>query len=589
MSLVRLIWRLWAHIDKRRHKQFALLAILLILTSFAEVVSIGAVLPFLAVLAAPEKVFEHALAQPFIGMFGVTEARQLLVPLTAGFAATALLSGGMRLLLLFAQTRISHAIGADVSNSIYRRTLYQPYAVHISRNSSEIIAGISTKANAVVGYTILPVMNIVVSAIMTLSILVLLIVIEPRLALSAFAGFAFLYVLVMFAVRRRIASCSGQMNIEANRVIKALQEGLGGIRDVLLDGTQAAFCKIFGEADKRLRRSSANVQMISISPKLIIEALGIVLIATLACFYAESSEGVSGAIPLLGMLALGAQRLLPVLQQAFQSWAALRGGMAILIDTLDLLDQRLPTYLDQPVPAPLPFERTIELVNIEFRYSKLLPLILKGVNLTIPKGSRIGIIGTTGSGKSTLLDLLMGLLSPSGGRFMVDSQEVSCENIIAWQQHIAHVPQAIFLSDSSIAENIAFGIPQDEIDFERVREAAQKAHLADLIESWSEKYATRVGERGVRLSGGQRQRIGIARALYKKADVVVFDEATSALDNDTENLVMESIDSLDINLTVILVAHRLSTLKGCSQIIELADGKVSRMGPYSDIVGNAPI
>lgn len=589
MSLIQLIRRLWGHIDKRRHKQFVLLAILLILTSFAEVVSIGAVLPFLAVLAAPEKVFEHVFAQPFIRMFGLTEARQLLVSLTVGFAATALLSGSMRLLLLFVQTRISHAIGADVSNSIYRRTLYQPYAVHIARNSSEIIAGISTKANAVVGYAILPVINIVVSAMMTMSILVLLIAIEPRLALSAFAGFAFLYVLVIFAVRRHIASCSAQMNIEANRVIKALQEGLGGIRDVLLDGTQAAFCRIFGEADKRLRRSSGNVQMISVSPKLIIEALGIVFIATLACFYAERSEGVSGAIPLLGMLALGAQRLLPVLQQAFQSWAALRGGMATLIDTLDLLDQPLPPYIDQPVPAPLPFERTIELVSIEFRYSKTLPMILKGVNLTIPKGSRIGIIGTTGSGKSNLLDLLMGLLSPSCGWFMVDGQEVSCENIVAWQQHIAHVPQAIFLSDSSIAENIAFGIPQDEIDFERVRQAAQKAHISDLIESWNEKYDTRVGERGVRLSGGQRQRIGIARALYKKADVVVFDEATSALDNDTENSVMESIDSLDVNLTVILVAHRLSTLKNCSQIIELVDGKVSRMGPYSDMVENVSI
>ncbi len=562
-----------------------MLAVLLVATSFAEVISIGAVLPFLGVLAAPERVFEHALAQPLVHAFGLTEPRQLLVPLTVGFATTALVSGGMRLLLLFVQTRISHAIGADVSNSIYRRTLYQPYAVHIARNSSEIIAGISTKANAVVGYAILPVINIIASAMMTLSILALLIAIEPRLALSAFAGFGFLYVVVIFAVRRRIAVYSEQMNVEANRVIKALQEGLGGIRDLLLDGTQATFCRIFGEADHRLRTSSANVQMISVSPRLIIEALGIVFIAMLACFYAERTEGLSSAIPLLGMLALGAQRLLPVLQQAFQSWAALRGGMATLIDTLDLLDQPLPSYADRPAPAPLPFERTIELANVEFRYAETLPWVLKGVNLNIPKGSRIGFIGTTGSGKSTLLDLFMGLLTPSGGRFMVDGQEVSPEEVVAWQQHIAHVPQVIFLSDSSIAENIAFGIPRDQIDLDRVRQAAQMAHIADVIESWEEKYDTSVGERGVRLSGGQRQRIGIARALYKQADVIVFDEATSALDNETENDVMESIENLDEKLTVILVAHRLSTLKNCSLIVELVDGKVSRCGTFAELIG----
>jgi ABC-type bacteriocin/lantibiotic exporter with double-glycine peptidase domain len=584
VSLIQLIGRLWGHVDKKRHKHFVLLAVLLIITSLTEVVSIGAVLPFLAVLAAPEKVFGHAFAQPFIGMFGFTEARQLLLPIAVAFASTALLSGGMRLLLLIVQTRLSYAIGADVSNSIFKRTLYQPYSVHIARNSSDIIAGISTKANTVVGYAVLPIINIAISAMMTVSILFLLVAVEPSLALSAFTGFAVLYLVVMFIVRRRIATCSSQLNIYVNRVIKVLQEGLGGIRDVLLDGTQAVFCKLFRETDKRLRRSSADLQIISVSPRLVIESLGMVLIAAVACFYVEQSDEVSGAIPMLGMLALGAQRLLPVVQQAFQSWAALRGGMDTLIETLDLLDQPLPEYLDQPIPAPLAFERAIELVNIEFQYAKSLPFILKGVSFIIPKGSRIGIVGATGSGKSTLLDLLMGLLPPSDGLLKVDGQEVSRENIVSWQQHIAHVPQAIFLPDSSIAEAIAFGIPRDEINFERVREAARKAHIAELIESWGEKYDTRVGERGVRLSGGQRQRIGIARALYKNADVVVFDEATSALDNDTENSVMESIDSLDANLTVIIVAHRLSTLKGCSQVIELIDGKVSRVGSYSDIV-----
>jgi ATP-binding cassette subfamily B protein len=288
----------------------------------------------------------------------------------------------------------------------------------------------------------------------------------------------------------------------------------------------------------------------------------------------------------LGALALGAQRLLPVLQQAYASLSSIQGGQVSLRDTLDLLDQPLPDYVGQPVADPLPFRQQISLNNLSFRYTEQTPWVLENLDLTITKGSRVGFIGVTGSGKSTLLDIVMGLLAPTDGKLEIDGQPIVTGNNRAWQAHIAHVPQAIYLADSTIEENIAFGVPKGKIDQSRVKKAASQAQIAEIIESWPKKYQTYVGERGIRLSGGQRQRIGIARALYKQADVIIFDEATSALDNETEQAVMQAIESLDNDLTVLIIAHRLTTLRNCNQVVELGDGGIKRIGAYEAIVSN---
>ena len=584
-SLTQLLRRLWQHINPRRRVQFGLLFLVMVLASFAEVVSIGAVLPFLGALTAPERIFVHPIAQPLIHALSLTEPKQLLLPLTIVFAIGALCSGMMRLILLWVQTRLSHAIGADISFSIYRRTLYQSYAVHAARNSSEVISGISAKANSVVSTTLLPLASIVSSILMLLSILLALLAVEPLVAVTAFIGFGTIYVVVILTTKKSLARDSRRINYEQGRVIKSLQEGLGGIRDVLIDGTQATYCKIYRNADLPLRRAQANVAIVSNSPRYAIEALGMVLIALLAYSLANRPLGITSAIPVLGALALGAQRLLPVLQQGYSSWTNIRGGQASLNGVLDLLDQPLPAYADAPPQSPITFQHSVTLSNLSFKYAKDAPWVLQhSLNINIQKGSRIGFIGATGSGKSTLLDIIMGLLQPTSGSLAIDDINITELNHRGWQAHIAHVPQTIFLSDTSIIENIAFGIPAEQIDHVRVRQAAQKAQISSTIESWSKQYNTVVGERGVRLSGGQRQRIGIARALYKEADVIVFDEATSALDNDTEREVMEAIEALGDELTVIIVAHRLTTLKNCTQIVELADGTISRIGSFNDIV-----
>jgi ABC-type bacteriocin/lantibiotic exporter with double-glycine peptidase domain len=576
--------RLWHHITQPRRRQLSLLLCLIIFTSFAEVASIGAVLPFLSVLTAPERVFSAPLAQPIVHGLGLTEAQQLLYPITIIFILIALFSGAMRLSLLWAQTRLCYSIGADLSVKIYERTLYQPYHVHVGRNSSEVISGISIKTNAVISNSLLPILFVVSSSLIMLAILAALIAIDPYVAMAVIGGFGALYGGILLVTKKSLARDSLRISQESNQLIKALQEGLGGIRDVLIDGTQASYCKIYNDADMLLRRSQANVSILSGAPRYLIESVGMSLIAIVAFAMARQEAGIERALPILGALAIGAQRLLPVLQQLYSNWSAIRGNKSTLLDVLDLLDQPMPAHQGTSLSSPMRFKESIRLNQISFRYGAGLKWVLHEIDILIPRGSRVGFIGSTGCGKSTLLDLIMGLLHPNNGVIEIDGIPIEEGNNRAWQSHISHVPQAIFLADTTIAKNIAFGIPLEKIDLSRVKDAAQLAQISETIDSWEDQYDTLVGERGIRLSGGQRQRIGIARALYKQADVIVFDEATSALDNETERIVMESIDRIDKDVTVFMVAHRLSTLKKCNLIFELMDGKIKRAGSYEEIM-----
>ena len=556
----------------------------MIIASLAEIISIGAVLPFLGILTAPEQVYQHALMQPIIQILALTEPKQLILPLTILFITAALLAGVIRLTLLYAMTRLSFATGADLSIDIYRRTLYQAYEVHVSRNSSEVINGIITKTNTVINGVISPTLNLISSIILLVGIMGALFAINPTIALSASIGFGMLYWLVIRYTKTHLRDNSKTIADQSTQMIKSLQEGLGGIRDVLIDGTQQFYCKLYRNADLPLRYASGNNQFISGSPRYAMEAIGMTLIAGLAYLMTQQEGGMVTAIPVLGALALGAQRLLPVLQLAYSAYSQIKGSKSSFEDVLNLLDQPLPEYADQPLLKPIPFEKEIKLNNLNFRYSEDAPWILKNVNLSLKKGSRIGFMGVTGSGKSTLLDIIMGLLPATKGGLVIDSQTINSQNRRAWQAHIAHVPQNIYLSDNTIEENIAFGIAKELIDHQRVKKAAQKAQIAELIEEWKDGYQTFVGERGIRLSGGQRQRIGIARALYKQADVLIFDEATSALDNETEQAVMDAIEGLDKELTILIIAHRLTTLKDCDKIVKLAKNNAINILSYKEIL-----
>ena len=579
--IIQLLHRLWHHLGARQGQFFLLLA-LIVLVSLIEMLSIGAVLPFLGVLTAPDNVYNQIYVRPIFEYFGFMKPSQIILPVTITFGFIAVLVGAMRLLLLWATNRLAYSAGSDLSISIYRRTLYQPYSIHIARNSSEIINGITGKVSNAISVIML-LLTVASSCIMLTAILAALLAIDPVMALSAFFGFGLIYFVIFKLTRKSLLDTSLISANESTNVIKALQEGLGGIRDVLIDGSQSTYCRIYQGSDLPLRKAQAASSFIATSPKYAIEALGLALIAGLSYSMAIRPDGFVEAIPILGAMAFSAQRLLPILQQAYSAWSSINGMQVSLEDVLELLDQPLPNYAINAISPPAPFFKLIQLNQLSFRYSQKSPFIFNNLSLSITKGSRVGFIGASGSGKTTLLDIVMGLLQPTSGTLEVDGVPITLENQRGWQAHIAHVPQSIFLTDGTLEENIAFGVPIERIDSERVKLASQQAQIADLIESWPNQYQTRVGERGIRISGGQRQRIGIARALYKKADVIIFDEATSALDYETENAVMRTIEGLSEDLTILIIAHRLTTLQKCSQIIEIGDQGYIRSTSYREI------
>jgi len=572
---------LWEHLSKRRQKQFWLLLFLMIIASLIEVVSLGALLPFLGVLTAPEQIYQHPFMLPLIQVLELASPNQLIFPITIIFVIAVIFSGVVRLILLYIMTRLSFATWADLSIDIYRRTLYQGYEVHIARNSSEVINGIMTKTNTVIGGVLTPALNFISSIMLIISIMVVLFAINPILSLSAFIGFGFFYLGIVFYTRIQLQKNSQIIADQSTQMIKSLQEGLGGIRDVLIDGSQQFYCNLYRNASLPLSRAYGNNQFIIGSPRYAMEAISMALIAILAYISIQKGGTESMTIPTLGVLALGAQKLLPALQLAYSAYSRIKGSNASLTDVLYLLDQPL---VEKIVATPVLFEKSIELTNISFRYTKDTPWILKNINLSLTKGRCIGFIGLTGSGKSTLLDIIMGLLIPTDGELIIDNKVLDNQNRNVWQANIAHVPQNIYLSDSTIEENIAFGIPKEDIDHQKVKKVARQAKISELIEGWKDGYSTSIGERGVRLSGGQRQRIGIARALYKQVSVLILDEATSALDSETEKEVMGAIDALNGELTILIIAHRLTTLKGCDQIVKLDKNFTISTGTYDEII-----
>lgn len=586
ISFTVLLGELFRHISQRRRRQIVLLLGLTVLSSFAEVVSLGAVLPFIGILTDPDKVLSSPVMAEAAKIIGINRGKDLVLPLAIGFASAALAAGALRLLLLWVSTRFGNATGADLSIEIYRRTLYQPYRVHVSRSSSEIISGITQKV-VMATRVLVSGVSVITSATLFAAILATLFAIDPVGATIAALSFGVAYGVIAWLTRRRLVYNSQCIAREQTHVVKSLQEGMGAIRDVLLDGTQKIYCEVYRKAIFQLQRAGGENAFINQAPRYAMESLGMALIAVFVVVMNGQAGGVLGALPTLGMLALGAQRLLPLMQQLYGNWTVVAGSKAALVDVLNLLDQPLPSEAYQRESSSLDLNESIQVEDVKFRYAKEGAWVLSGVNLNIPKGARVGFIGRTGSGKSTILDLIMGLLEPDKGRVLIDGQPVTEHNRRAWQLSIAHVPQSIFLADASIAENIAFGIPPEKIDLARVRKAAEQARIADFIEDRPKAYETIVGERGVQLSGGQRQRIGIARALYKQASVLVFDEATSALDTETEQAVMQAIESLSRDLTLLIIAHRLTTLKSCTMIIELDAGEVKKIGTYDEMVGQS--
>ncbi|MDB4379549.1 ABC transporter ATP-binding protein/permease [bacterium] len=566
---------IWRHLNRRRRQQLGVALITMLASGVAEVGSLAAAVPFLSVLSDPQSLWRLSSVQTLSDGLGISSAEELLLPVTLLFGLAAVLAAAVRLFNLWLNRRLAAAIGSDLSCEAYKRTLYQPYSVHLQRNSSAVLAAITTQIGQTVSALNLT-LQLATSTVVAIGILGALLAVDWIVACTAVAVFGVAYILMWISVRWKLASNSQLIAAAVQEQLKCLQEGLGAIRDVLLDSNQNTFIEIYQRADRPMRLRVAENGFLAASPRYGLEALGLLLIALLALQLSWQREDSMTVIPLLGTLALGSQRLLPALQQIYRSWAAIHSYGAGVNEVLIMLKQPLPREYLLATPSSLSMKHAVHFESLSFRYGQETPWVLYNLELKIHRGERVGLIGSTGSGKSTLVDLLMGLLEPTNGRILIDGADLHDPNepsrLPAWRAAIAHVPQNIFLSDNSIAENIAFGIPKKDIDLDRLFLAARQAQISGFIESIPGDYSTLVGERGVRLSGGQRQRIGIARALYKQANIIILDEATSALDSSTEDEVMKCLDGLSDELTVIMIAHRLSTLSSCDRIFKLSQG-----------------
>ena len=576
--------RLYGFLSPQRKRGILFVMALAFLGAIGEIVTLGSIVPFLALITDPSHINSYKSVFTVLQFFGIGQDGNILLILTLLFASVVLAAGAIRVWLSWETQKCAFLIGHELSVEAYRKTLCQGYSYHISKNSSELVAAVN-KIESVVYGSLLQALQLVTSAIITFFIVAVLVAVNPFVAISAALGFAAIYLVVTLIVRRELRETSTICAAAQSERVKTLQEGLGGIRDVLIDQTQNVFITSYRDVDSKLRRAQAMGMFIGAAPRFVIESFGMVLIGVIAFIYSRGQEGLSLAIPVLGLLALGSQRLLPLLQQMYNAWTIIAVTHGSLLDVLQILDLRVDQdHAREGQDRPITFDNQISLSDMSFQYSPATPTVLQDISLTFRAGSRIGFIGTTGSGKSTLVDLIMGLLTPTSGDIRADGVPLGPDNVRAWQKQIAHVPQSIYLSDASISENIAFGVSKDKIDPVRLANAARGAKVDQFVAALPDGFLTVVGERGVRLSGGQRQRIGIARALYKQARILVFDEATSALDQTTEAAVMDAIETLDRELTIFVIAHRLSTLAFCDTIIKLEGGRVVSSGPPSAIL-----
>jgi ATP-binding cassette, subfamily B, bacterial PglK len=574
--------KIWPFLSKRRQRQYYFLFILMVIVSLFEIFSIGMLIPFLTVLTDPEVLLSQPIIKDtlyFLGMYINISALDNPVHaarvITTIFIIVIILSGALRLTLLYAITKLSYMTGADISADIYNRSINQKYIDHISDNSSKNIDVITIKTNMVIHQVLLPSLTLISVSIVLIAIVITLSIINLKVMLIISSVLGLFYFSIVKGTQKKLNKNSKNISRCSTQVIKTLQESLGAMRDIIISGSQKYFYQSYNKVNIELRKSASSNAFIASSPRYIIESIGIVAIALLAYQMTKQQDEILLIIPVLGAFAFAAQKLLPMLQQIYSSYITIKGVRSSFLDVIELLERELPG-VSREIEGVC-FENYIKLKDVSFRYSDKNPWIIRNINLTIVKGSKVGFIGNTGSGKSTILDIILGLLVPTEGMVEIDGVQVNKINTRSWQDKVAHVPQNIYMIDGSLKDNIAFGIPKDKINYKRVEEVAKLAQIGSLIDN-------PVGERGVKLSGGQLQRVGIARALYKNdAEILFLDEATSALDFETELEIMRTINNLEKKYTILIIAHRLSSLKECDVIIEVKNGAI-QSGSYNKMI-----
>lgn len=572
----RNILRLWLQLKIHRRWQFAFVLLLQLIVSILDMLSIGSVAPLLAVLISPDRFMSMPAIKliPFIS--GTSTASEFLLFVTILFCIIVIFGAVIRLLLNWISSRVAFLAGSELSSKIFINTLNKEYSFHISNNSSYLIDSITNKSTSIIYETIFPFINIISSFTSFIGICLILFLIDLKITLAIIVPGAIFYILTISIVSQRLYKNGLLVTQESANSIRILQEGLTGIRHVKIDDLINYYIVAYKNSDKKLRSAQASTIFIASSPRHVIESIGLVIIALLAYWLTDRSGSLINSVPALGAIALGIQKILPLMQQVFHSIASMKGGTASLNDALELLESSIFVSSYNAKAVPFAFERNIELKSVSFRYNRNSDWLFKEIDLEIPKGKKVGIIGETGSGKSTLLDIIVGLLTPELGALYVDGIELGA-NVKNWQARIGQVEQSVFLIDDTVRRNIALGVSDEFVDMVEVRNASATAQILDFIESLPQMFDTNIGENGSQLSGGQRQRLAIARALYKKCDILVLDESTSALDRETERAIIDSIESLPSHTTVILVTHNQSVLRNFDCVYKIENKMIHRV------------
>lgn len=572
-----------------------LVCIPIVIAALASALTIASVIPFLSVLSDPRLLQGNGVIAQAYRWTGISSEYRFIALLGAAAVAIIAFSSVANIWRVHATWKLTANLIHTVSCRLLAVYLRQPYEFFIRSHSGDMATSVLSECEQLVMQVYKPTADLVASALTVAAILSVVIAMNPLIAVSAIVFLGTVYAVTFGYSRRRVALL-GKIRVQANNErYRIAGEALNGIKDVKILGREAHYLRRFEDPSTRIADGRTRANVIGEAPKYVVEAAslgGIVLICLLVLDprLLASQQNTSDIIPLLGIFAFAAQRLIPELQRTYAALNKLQYGAAAVGQVYRDLQKEpeLPPLVHQ-TPQPLPFRQEVCAKHVHHRYEQAERSSLVDLSFCVQRGERVGIVGGSGAGKTTLADLLLGLLKLESGALTVDGVELTDQNIRSWQQTVGYVPQDIFISDASVAENIALGIASAEIDMDKVRRSADVANLTGVIEKdLPEGFQTRLGEKGVRMSGGQRQRIGIARALYHDADLIIFDEATSALDNVTEAEVVDAINQLPGTKTVLIIAHRLSTVRHCDRIMVLDRGRLSAFGTWEELLaGNA--
>lgn len=579
---------LYSLLTNDQRKKLRRLQFLVVLMAFAELGSVLSIGPFMALVGDMSQLQSDGIVGDIYRMSGLEDPRTFLFWTGIGVLVALTIAALISMFTIWRLSMYGARVGAELSSRLYSHYMHQPWLFHASGSSSQLTNQIAQECGRITNGIINPLMQMNARIVMAVLMAVAIFVFNPIVAITGLVIFASAYMAMYRIVRQRLIRNGGTITTSNRMRFKMMGEGFGGIKDALLLGRQGVFTDRFQQASFRLANAQGKNQVMSQVPRFVMELVAFGSVIFLILYLLAAHDGNLGTIlPLLSVYALAGFKLLPAFQQIYSSISGIRGNLTAFEGLRDDLRASATATLqlapNENSGEHLTPRESIELKNVQFTYPGKAEPALQDLTINIGVNQVIGLVGASGSGKSTAIDILLGLIQPENGELLIDGEPITKQQLRAWQNSLGFVPQSIFLADSSIRENIAFGLSPELVDEEKVQRAATMAHLDELLAELPDGLNTRVGERGVQLSGGQRQRIGIARALYHDADVLILDEATSALDGITEKLIMDAIHDFSGKKTIIMIAHRLTTVKQCDNIFMLSQGKVVDSGTFDEL------